>query len=190
MEKSHLTFFVRMEERVLQLQSEGFYWTKQFVNKDAKIGYNILGKEILRQVPTHIDVFCAAVGTAGMLLGTSEEFKKANSTTKIVALEPASSPFLTKGEKGSHRVEGTATGRMPPLLTSNDFDYALAIDEEKGRATARAMAAQEGIFAGTSSGLNVAAAIQIGMELGAGHSVVTVACDSGMKYLAGDLYNG
>ena len=180
--------FVRMEERVLQLKAEGFYWTEQFVNNDAKIGYSFLGKEILAQVPGKIDVFCAAVGTAGMLMGVSAELKKANGNTRIIALEPATSPFLTKGENGSHRVEGTAIGRMPPLLKKDSFDTALAVEEERGRETARLLATKEGIFAGTSSGLNIYAAIEIGKKLGPGHTVVTVACDSGMKYLAGDLY--
>ncbi len=181
--------FIRMRDRVLALEKEGFYWTKQFVNTDAKIGYSYLGKEILQQFPGKIDVFCAAVGTAGMLLGTSAELKKADPSTQIIALEPASSPFLTKGETGSHRVEGTATGRMPEMLTKDNYDSAMAIDEEKGRETARLLASREGIFAGTSSGLNICAAIEIGKKLGPGHTVVTVACDSGMKYLAGDLYS-
>jgi cysteine synthase A len=180
--------FIRMKARVMELQQEGAYWTKQFENEDAHIGYQIMGKEIIEQLNKPIDIFCAAVGTAGMLSGVSAELKKSNPQTKIIALEPASSPFLTKGETGSHRVEGVGVGRMPELLTPASFDEARAIDENSGRAMARRMAAEEGIFAGISSGLNVSAAIELGKELGAGHTIVTVACDSGMKYLAGDLY--
>lgn len=180
--------FLRMEERVLQLQKEGAYWTQQFINEDALTGYTDLGNEILSQLNKPIDIFCAAIGTAGMFSGVSCALKKANAATRCIALEPASSPFLTKGEKGSHRVEGTATGRMPELLEKYGYDAARAIEETKGRETARLLATQEGIFAGTSSGLNVAAAIELGKELGPGHTIVTVACDSGMKYLAGDLY--
>lgn len=180
--------FVRMEARVLALQEEGAYWTKQFLNEDALIGYGRLGKEIVAQVNKPIDVFCGCVGTAGMLIGTGNEIKAACPNTKVIALEPASSPFLTKGEKGSHRVEGTATGRLPDLLKKYRFDSALAVEEEKGREMARRMAKEEGIFAGTSSGLNVYAAIELAKMLGPGHTVVTVASDSGMKYLAGDLY--
>jgi cysteine synthase A len=180
--------FERMEKRVLELQAAGAYWTQQFLNEDALIGYSALGKEIVAQVGKPIDIFCACVGTAGMLIGAGNEIKAANPGTKIIALEPASSPFLTRGEKGNHRVEGTATGRLPDLLKTYKFDSALAVDEEKGREMARLLATQEGIFAGTSSGLNVFAAIELGKMLGPGHTVVTVACDSGMKYLAGDLY--
>ena len=181
--------FVRMEERVLQLQKEGAYWTEQFENKDAIIGYSKMGKEIIDQLNRPITVFCAGVGTAGMMTGVGSELRKANGAIRIVALEPDGSPFLTKGEKGSHRVEGIGTGRIPPLLKKEAYDEAMAIDESKARETARLMASQEGIFAGTSSGLNVSAAIEIGKKLGPGHTIVTIACDSGMKYLAGDLYS-
>ncbi|HXB43946.1 MAG TPA: PLP-dependent cysteine synthase family protein [Puia sp.] len=180
--------FVRMEERVQKLQKQGCYWTKQFENKDAIIGYSKLGTEILEQLNKRIDVFCAAVGTAGMLTSVSAELKKANPSTKIIALEPASSPFLTTGQNGSHHVEGIGVGRMPQLLKKNSYDEALAIEESKARETARLLASREGIFCGTSSGMNVCAAIAIGRKLGPGHTVVTVACDSGMKYLAGDLF--
>ncbi len=180
--------FLRMEERVLQLQEEGCYWTEQFENRDALIGYGYLGREIIDQLNRPIDVFCAAVGTGGMMTGVAAVLKKVNDSTRIIALEPAGSPILTKGEKGSHRVEGTGTGRIVPLL-QNRHDYeARAIDEDKGREMARLLAKQEGIFAGTSSGLNVFAAIELGKELGPGHTIVTVAVDSGMKYLAGDLF--
>jgi cysteine synthase len=180
--------FIRMQERTLQLQKEGYYWTQQFENKDAHAGYSRLGEEILEQSANNIDVFCAGVGTAGMLTGVSAVLKKAIPSIKIIALEPASSPALTTGGKGSHRVEGIATGRIPPLLTRESYDEAIAIDETKARETAKLLASREGIFAGTSSGLNVCAAIEIGKRLGPGHTVVTVACDSGMKYLAGDLF--
>jgi len=148
-----------------------------------------MGKEIVSQLDKRIDIFCGAVGTAGMLTGVASELRKANSAIRVIALEPAGSPFLSTGKSGSHRVEGTAIGRKPPLLEEDGYDEALAIDESKARETARALAAQEGIFTGTSSGLNVHAAIELGKKMGPGHTIVTVACDSGMKYLAGDLFD-
>ncbi len=181
--------FVKMEARVLELQSSGAYWTEQFLNKDALKGYAVLGKEIINQLYQPIDVFCAGVGTAGMLTGVSQELKKAHHAMKTIALEPAGSPFLSEGKKGSHRVEGIGTGALPPLLTKEVFDEALAIDEQKARETAKQLASKEGIFSGTSTGLNVYAAIELGKKLGPGKTIVTIACDSGMKYLAGDLYN-
>ena len=95
---------------------------------------------------------------------------------------------MTTGRKGAHRVEGTAPGFVPPHLTKADYDEARAVDEDAGREVARRLAREEGIFAGISSGLNVVGALQLARELGARHSVVTVAVDTGLKYLAGDLF--
>jgi cysteine synthase A len=182
------SLFIKMEERVRQIVNEtGAYWTKQFYNEDAQLGYKKLGKEITDRL-NNIDVFCAGVGTAGMLTGVSQ-LKDNNREIKVIALEPASAAFISTGVKGSHRVEGIAPGIVPPLLTKESYDKVRAINESDARKTAQLLAAQEGIFAGTSSGLNVFAAIEIGKELGKGKTVVTVAADSGMKYLAGDLFD-
>jgi len=175
----------RAEEISLQ---EGAYLTKQFENRDAIKGYGNLGKEILEQIDAPIDAFCGAVGTAGMLMGVSIQLKNANPATRIIALEPASAPLLSKGTKGSHKVDGIGVGFIPPLLSKDAYDEVMAIEEADARNMAKQLAAEEGIFAGTSTGLNVCAAIGIGKALGPGHTVVTVACDSGMKYLAGGLF--
>jgi cysteine synthase A len=95
---------------------------------------------------------------------------------------------LTTGHGGAHRVEGTAAGFVPPHPTPADYDEARAIDENEARAMTRRLAKEEGIFAGVSTGLNVVAALQLARELGPGHSVATVAVDTGLKYLAGDLF--
>ena len=165
------------------------YWTNQFTNMDALEGYRIMGDEIASQLNRPLDVFCAAVGTAGLVAGVSSQLKKINSSTKVVILEPASAPLLSKGIKGSHKVEGIGVGLIPPLLNSMHYDEVQVIEEESARKMAQLLVAKEGIFAGTSTGLNVAAAIRIGKKLGPGYSVITVACDSGLKYLAGGLFN-
>lgn len=181
--------FTKMEDKVKQIVSDtGAYWINQFNNDDALQGYLKLGKEITEQLDA-VDVFCAGVGTAGMLTGVSQVLKDQNKNTKVIALEPASAALLSTGVKGSHRVEGIGTGRIPPLLTKESYDEVKAIEESDARKMAKLLAAAEGIFAGTSSALNVFAALEIGKELGPGKTVVTVACDSGMKYLAGDLFD-
>jgi cysteine synthase A len=164
------------------------YWTDQFNNEDALVGYSKIGAELVQQVDGPIDAFCGAVGVGGMLLGVKRGLRAAGSAARIVALEPAGSPFLTTGRGGSHHVEGTGAGFRPPLLTPGSYDEARAIDEDEGRQMARRLAREEGIFAGTSTGLNVTAALALARELGPGKRVVTVAVDSGLKYLAGDLY--
>jgi cysteine synthase A len=180
--------FDRFRERIAQLKDQpGTFWTDQFNNTDALNGYKEIGVELLAQLGS-LDVFCGAVGTAGMLVGVSRALKAGGSQARIVALEPAGSPVLTTGRAGAHRVEGTAPGFVPPHLTRADYDEARAIDEEEARAMARRLAKEAGIFAGVSTGVNVLAAIQLARELGAGHRVATVAVDTGLKYLAGDLF--
>jgi cysteine synthase A len=180
--------FDRFRERIAIMKDEpGTFWTDQFHNSDALEGYRHIGVELLEQIGP-VDAFCGGVGTAGMLVGVSRALKDAGSRARIVALEPAGSPVLTTGQSGAHRVEGIAAGYVPPHLTREDYDEARAIDEEEARRMARRLAREEGIFAGTSSALNVVAALQLAHELGAGHQVATVAVDSGLKYLAGDLF--
>ena len=164
------------------------YWTKQFTNVDALEGYRVMGNEISKQLNKTVDVFCGAVGTAGMVMGVSSALKKLDSATKVVILEPATAPLISKGMMGSHKVEGIGVGMLPPLLTNLAYDEVMAIEEDAARDMARRLVTQEGIFAGTSSGMNVVAAIEIGKKLGPGHSVVTVACDSGLKYMSGGLF--
>jgi cysteine synthase A len=180
--------FDRFKARVAELVKEpNTFWTDQFNNADALDGYAEIGRELAEQVG-RIDVFAGAVGSAGMLMGVARALRAAGCHARIVALEPATSPLLTAGKGGPHRVEGTAPGFWPPHLTKDGYDEARAIDEEAGRATARRAAREEGIFAGTSSGVNIAAALQLARELGPGKTVATVAVDTGLKYLAGDLY--
>lgn len=167
----------------------GAYQTDQFNNQDALVGYQKMGIEILNQLDKPIDAFCGGVGTAGMITGVSKELKKANSAIRVVVLEPASAPLISQGIKGSHKVEGIGVGIVPPMLNRTNYDAVMTIEETEARKMAKRLAAEEGIFAGTSSGLNVAAAIEIGKEIGPGGTVVTVACDSGLKYLAGGLFD-
>jgi cysteine synthase A len=179
----------RMIEKAKRLaESEDCYFTDQFNNRDIMVGYQKIGEELLDQFDRPIDAFCGGVGTAGMLMGVSKALKAADPNIKIVALEPASAPLISAGRLGSHHVEGIGVGFMPPLLDDELFDEARAIDEAEARSMARLLAREEGIFAGVSSGLNVVGALQLAEELGPGKTVVTVAVDSGLKYLADDLF--
>jgi cysteine synthase A len=180
--------FDRFKARTAELMKEpNTFWTDQFNNDDALNGYAEIGRELFEQVG-QVDAFVGAVGSAGMLMGVSRALKAAGCKARIIALEPATSPLMTKGKGGPHRVEGTAPGFWPPHLKKDGYDEARAIDEEKGREIARRAAREEGIFAGTSSGVNLAAALDVARELGPGKVVGTVAVDTGLKYLAGDLY--
>ncbi len=178
-----------MKRRAEELAKEpGTFYANQFNNTDAIRAYMGIGSELAEQAGTELAAFCGGVGTGGMLVGVSRALKEAGCKARIVALEPTTSPTLTTGKGGPHRVEGMAAGFWPPHLKREDFDEARTVDEAEARETARRLAREEGIFAGISSGLNVAAALKLAREFGAGKTVATVAVDSGFKYLAGDLY--
>lgn len=180
--------FTQMKAETARLAGDpDIFYADQFNNPDVPIGYSGLGVELLDKLPT-IDVFTASVGTGGMLVGVSRVLKAKNPNTRVIALEPASAPLLSQGTKGSHRVEGIGVGFVPPHLSRHDYDEAMAIEEGEARQMARALAKQEGVFAGTSTGLNVVAATKIAANMGPEQVVVTVAADGGFKYLAGDLY--
>ena len=179
----------RMIDQARQYADEpGTYWTDQLNNSDSLIGYAAVGRELLEQLDRPIDVFCAAVGTAGLAIGVSQAFLAAGASPRVVIFEPESTPVISGGEAGAHTVEGIGIGFVPPLLDRDRYDEVRTVDEAVGRAMARRLAAEEGLFAGTSTGLNVAGAVALAEEVGAGGTVVTVACDTGLKYLAGDLY--
>jgi cysteine synthase A len=180
--------FDRFKARIAELARDpNTFWTDQFNNADALDGYAGIGRELVEQIGS-VDAFVGAVGTAGMLVGVSNALKQVGMATRIIALEPSTSPFLTARIGGPHGVEGTAAGFWPPHLVEGSYDEARAIEENEGRAMARRAARQEGIFAGTSTGLNLVGALQLARELGPGKVVATVAVDTGLKYLAGDLY--
>ena len=183
--------FHRMRARVDEILTEpGTFWTDQFHNADALDGYAQIGVEILDQLGGAPDAYCGAVGTGGMLMGVARALRRADPSVRIVALEPDGSPVLSTGRAGKHRVEGIGTGTVPPHYDPAVVSDARAVSEADARLLVRRLAAEEGVFVGTSSGINVLGALTMAGELGAGHRVVTVAVDTGLKYLAGDLFTG
>ena len=181
--------FERFRAAIAKLAEEpGTFWTDQFHNTDALDGYAGIGRELLAQTGGRIDAFCGAVGTGGMLAGVVRALREGGCAARVVALEPSESPAMTAGHGGAHRVEGVGTGSIPPHVATRPYDEARAIPESEGRQMARRLAREEGVLVGTSSGLNIAAAVQLARELGPGKVVATVAVDSGLKYLAGDLF--
>jgi cysteine synthase A len=182
----------RMMQRAREIAAaEPSYWTNQMHNADSITGYEQIGRELREQIDGPIHAFCGGVGTAGMLMGVARALRAEpalDPAPRIVALEPAGSPLISQQRGGAHHIEGVGVGIVPPLLDSAYYDEARGIDEAEARAMARRLAREEGIFAGTSTGMNVVGAIAVARELGPGKTVATVAVDSGLKYLAGDLY--
>ena len=179
----------RMIETARQLAADpNVYWTDQLRNADSLVGYRRVGIELLDQMQVPIDVFCCAVGTSGMAMGVKNALVERGSNARMVIFEPDSSPVITAARPGINSVEGVGIGFVPPLLDSERYDEVRAVSEREAFEMARRLASEEGLLAGASTGLNVVGAIALARELGAGKSVVTVACDTGLKYLAGALY--
>jgi cysteine synthase A len=106
----------------------------------------------------------------------------------VFLVEPAESPVVSKGTKGTHDIEGIGAGFVPPLLRKDLYDEILTVSTEEANEMARRLAIEEGIFSGSSTGANVVASLRVAKKLGAGKNVVTVAVDSGLKYLSTDVY--
>jgi len=180
----------QMIDRAKELATkDDYFFSDQLNNADIIIGFEKMGREILEQIDGSIDAFTCSVGTAGAFMGVSNILLDSDKDTKIVALEPASAPYYSKNQSdGDHHVEGIGLGFELPLLDKNNYHEARGIDESEARAMAKLLASEEGIFGGTSSGLNVVGAIQLAEELGKGKTVVTIAVDTGLKYLTGNLF--
>ena len=164
------------------------YWTNQLYNIDSIIGYYQLGEEIWDQTEGKINAFVHSVGTAASMRGIATVLKKHNSKIKIAAVEPAESAVLSGGQPGPHKIEGVGIGYTPPLWDSSLVDNIIPVGTEDAKAMVRRLAREEGLFAGTSSGANVVAAIQIAKELGPESKVATLMVDSGLKYLSTDVF--
>lgn len=169
------------------IEETGAYYHDQFKNPHDPEGYRSLGQEILADCPEVTD-FVMAVGTGACSMGTARILRDASADVTVTLVEPDESATLSRGETGSHNVEGVALGFEPPHLEAHLYDDVVAVSEADGRRMARRLAAEEGLFTGTSSGLNIAAAERVAASRSADGVVVTVAVDSGLKYLEGDLY--
>ena len=164
------------------------YWTDQLNNHDAIAGYYPLGEEIWSQTNGELDAFVHSVGTAASLRGVVTILKRHKPGIKIIAVEPAESSVLLGGQPGPHKIEGVGIGYTPPLWDPSLVDDILPVETEEAKDMARRLAREEALFAGTSSGANVLAAIHVAKRLGPGARVVTLMIDSGLKYLSTDVY--
>ena len=164
------------------------YWTNQLSNHDSIAGYHGLGAEIWQQTDGKVDAFTHCVGTAASIRGIATVLKQRNPRIHIAAIEPGESAVLLGGMPGPHKIEGVGIGYTPPLYDESLIDEVIAVPTEDAKAMARRLAREEALFAGTSSGANVIAAIRIAERLGPGKTVVTLMADSGLKYLSTDVY--
>jgi cysteine synthase A len=181
--------FLDMIEAARRLSREPHtYWIDQLSNQDAVAGYYSLGEEIWSQTKGEVDAFVHSAGTAASSRGVATVLKRHKPRIEIVVVEPAESPVLSGGPAGAHRIEGIGIGGTPPLWDPTLVDGILPVRTEEAEDMARRLAREEAIFAGTSSGANVVAAIRVAQRLGPGTKVVTLMVDSGLKYVSTDVY--
>ncbi len=164
------------------------FWTDQLNNVDSIAGYHPLAEEIWQQTGGEVDAFVHSVGTAASSRGVAEILKKHKPELRMVVVEPAESAVLSGGQPGPHKIEGVGIGYTPPLWEPSIVDEIIPVGTDDAKAMARRLAREEALFAGTSSGANVIAAIRVAEQLGPAAVVVTLMCDSGLKYLSTDVY--
>ncbi|WP_374653157.1 PLP-dependent cysteine synthase family protein [Dongia sp.] len=163
----------------------GAYLTDQMRNRDQLAAYRMMADEIWDETEGRIDALVQSVGTAASIRGLSEGLRRRNPEIEIVAVEPAESAVLSGGPTGAHRIDGIGAGYVVPLWRDGIADAIERVSTEDAKAMMLRLAREEGLFAGTSTGANLVAALRTAERLGPDARIVTVMCDTGMKYLKG-----
>ena len=169
-------------------EQENHWWSDQLNNRDAEQGYYPLGDEIWNQSEGNVDAFVHTVSTAHSIHGVTKSLLKHNDRIETFAVEPDESAVLSGRPSGSHKIEGIGIGFIPPLWQPEIVTEILTVTTEDAMSMARRLAKEEGIFAGTSTGANIVAALRIAERLGPGKTVSTIIVDSGLRYLSTPLY--
>jgi cysteine synthase A len=169
--------------RVIAAES-GSFWTDQLNNHDQLAAYHRMADEIWNQTGGRVDGFVQSVGSGASFRGIAEGLRRHNASTSVVAVEPSESPVLSGGQSGAHKIDGIGAGFVVPLWRDGLADQIEQVSTQDATAMAMRLAREEGIFGGTSTGANVIAALRLAERLGAEATVVTIMCDTGMKYLS------
>ncbi len=175
-------------ERLLK-ENPGYFMPDQFSNPaNPEAHRKTTGPEIWDEMNGEVDAFVAAVGTGGTITGVGEVLKERNKNIRIVAVEPASSPVISGGSPGPHKIQGIGAGFIPSVLNRDIIDEIIPVTDDEAFETAKLLSKEEGLMVGISSGANVFAAMKVAKKLGAGKNVVTVLCDTGERYISIEKY--
>jgi len=172
-----------VEAACVVAQNTHAYWTDQLKNRDQLAGYHAMAEEIWAQAEERVDAFVQSVGTAASLRGIGEGLRRHNKNVRLVAVEPAESAVLSGGPPGGHKIDGVGAGFVVPLWEKGVADQIEQVSTDESIDMAFRLAREEGLFAGTSTGSNVIAALRTAEQLSPRATVVTILCDTGMKYL-------
>ena len=171
-------------------QNEGAILARQFENEaNPKIHYATTGPEIWNDTDGQVDILVAGVGTGGTISGAGKYLKEQNPDFKAIAVEPAASPMLSKGEAGPHKIQGLGANFVPGTLDRNIVDEIITVTNEDAIATSRELAVKDAILGGISTGANIKAALEVAARPeNEGKTIVTIACDFGERYVSTVLY--
>lgn len=172
-------------------ESANAFLAGQFVNPaNPKAHFLTTGPEIYRDTDGQLDIFVSAIGTGGTITGVGEFLKQKNPQIKIVGVEPRSSPFLTKGEAGSHKIQGIGAGFVPDVLNTKIYDEILTVSDEDAFYFAKLMGTSEGVLVGISSGAALYATIELAKQKeNKGKTIVVLLPDTGERYLSTGMFD-
>jgi cysteine synthase A len=171
-------------------QRPGHWWADQLNNQDAAAGYYPLGEEIWEQTAGEVDALVHSIGSAHSIHGVTRSLRQHKPELYVAAVEPSETAVLSGKPPGAHKIEGIGIGFIPPLWKPDEVDEILTVSTEEAEAMCRRLAREDGIFAGTSSGANVVAALRVAERLGSDATVATIMVDSGLRYLSTNVYRG
>jgi len=179
---------IKEAESILS-QNPEYFMPNQFSNPaNPAMHRKTTALEIWEALAGKVDAFVAAVGTGGTITGCGAVFKEKNPSVKVIAVEPASSPVLSGGEPGPHKIQGIGAGFVPKVLNRSLLDQIMTVTDEEAYQTTKQLARKEGLLVGISAGANVFAAQKVAESLGPDKNVVTILCDTGERYLSIEKY--
>lgn len=177
------------EAESILAQNPSYFMPDQFSNPaNPAMHKATTAVEIWDALGGKIDAFVAAVGTGGTITGCGEVFKERNPQITVIAVEPATSPVLSGGDPGPHKIQGIGAGFIPKVLNQKILDRVMTVTDDEAYQTAKQLSKKEGLLVGISAGANVFAAQKIAEELGPGKNVATILCDTGERYISIEKY--